>query len=82
MAHQSKKYVVLPRPRAAVPHFCIATTHNTHLLYHWDNLSGDVGLLSPVYYAHRCGVYRCTVEDGLGNKCYSKSIEVIDGTLI
>lgn len=82
VAHQSAKYVVLPTSRRAVPLYCIASTHNSHILYHWDNLSGDVGLLSPVYYAHKCGVYRCTVEDSLGNKCYSKSIEVIDGTLL
>ena len=37
MVYQSKKYVVLPR-RGVVALFCIASSHNSHLLYRWDNL--------------------------------------------
>ena len=81
VAHQSKD-VVLQTLKAVVPLFCIASTHNYLLSHCWHNLHGDVGLLSPVYYAHKSGVYKCTVNDGLRNKCYSKSIEVTDGTLI
>ena len=81
VAHQSKG-VVLKTPRAVVPLFCIASSHNSLLSYRWSNLHGDVGLLSPVYYAHKSGVYKCTVDDGFGSKCYSKSIEVTDGKLI
>ena len=80
VAHQSKD-VILQTSRAVVPLFCIASSHNS-LSYRWDDLHGDVGLLSPVYYAHKSGIYRCTVDDGFGNKCYSKTIEVTDGTLI
>ena len=74
--------MVLQIPKAVVPLFCIASTHNSLLSYRWHNLHGDVGLLSPVYYAHKSGIYKCTVDDGFGNKCCSKSIEVTDGTLI
>ena len=81
VAHQSKD-VVLQTPKAVVPLFCIASTHNSLLSYRWHNLHGDVGLLSPVYYDHKSGICKCTVDDGFGNKCYSKSIEVTDGTLI
>ena len=62
--------------------FCIASTHNSLLSYRWHNLHGDLDLLSPVYYAHKSGIYKCTVDDRFGNKCYFKSIEVTDGTLI
>ena len=65
VAHQSKG-VVLKTPRAVVPLFCIASSHNSLLSYR-SNLHGDVGLLSLVYYAHKSGVYKCTVYDGFGS---------------
>ena len=65
-----------------VPLFCIASHHSSSYTYKWDNLNGEVGMHSPILYANKPGVYRCTVDDDLGHICYSKSISVTEGALL
>ena len=40
-------------------------------------MHGEFGAKSPVIFANKSGVYRCTIEND-GQKCYSKSIFITD----
>ena len=57
--------------------FCVASQHSFRLKYTWDNMNGEVGINSPICFANKSGVYRCTVESD-GRKCYSKSIFITE----
>ena len=37
--------------------------HSLSYEYAWDNLSGNVGMHSPVLYVNKPGVYHCSVTD-------------------
>ena len=46
-----------------VPLFCISPKHSLlDCRYEWRNLSGEIGFNSPVIYANKPGVYRCSVH--------------------
>ena len=57
--------------------FCVASQHSFSLRYMWDNMHGVVGAKSPVLFANKSGVYRCTVEND-GQNCYSRSIFIAE----
>ena len=63
--------------------FCLASKHCSAYQYNWDNLQGAVGLLSPVLYANKEGIYRCTVTMNAtaDAKCYSRSITISQGVM-
>ena len=73
---------VIPAP-GHVPLFCVASNHSLHYKYEWTSLTGVVGMNSPVYYANKPGIYRCTVTaDRLDQTCLSRSINVIEGIVV
>ena len=55
-----------------IPLYCVASNHSLSYSYECSNLSGKVGLKSPV---SKPRVYKCTVHAG-GQTCLSKSIHV------
>lgn len=82
--HQSSDTLIsMHMGDSVVPLFCVASKHCSSYQYNWDNLHGNVGQLSPVLYANKVGIYRCTITHGLeglsASKCYSKSISVNEG---
>ena len=64
-----------------VPLYCIASHHSLQYTYTWDNLDGEVGMHSPILYVNKPGVYRCTIDDDLGNQCFSRSIVISEGKI-
>ena len=76
IVHQSpSEYTIATGESIAL--FCIASQHSFSLRYTWDNMHGVVGAKSPVLFANKSGVYRCTVEND-GQKCYSRSIFITE----
>lgn len=56
--------------------YCVASKHSLGFKYTWENDHGVVGVNSPVVFANKTGVYRCTVTNATGDKCFSKNIVV------
>lgn len=67
-------------PRAVEPLYCVASGHNLKYKYTWDNITGVVGVNSPIFYAFELGTYRCTVTNEYDEVAYSPSIVVREGT--
>ena len=72
---------MIPAPGQVVP---LASNHSLHYKYEWTSSNGVVGITSPVYYANKPGVYRCTVTTGdrLDQTCLSRSINVVEGIVV
>ena len=80
MVHQSCDSVI--RKGEVLTLYCVASHHSLNYTYTWDNLDGEVGMHSPIYYASKPGVYRCTIDDGLGNTCNSACIFLTESNAV